>query len=50
MVITIVASGLLKGSCMYVCVGIKVEGRKFTSLGENYLMQISLEAGDDVEQ
>ena len=45
----IVASGLLKGSCMYVCVG-KVEGRKFTSQGENYLMQISLEAGDDVEQ
>lgn len=49
MVITIVASGLLKGSCMYVCVG-KVEGRKFTSQGQNYLMQISLEAGDDVEQ
>ena len=34
---------------MYVCVG-KVEGRKFTSQGENYLMQNSLEAGDDVEQ
>ena len=49
MVITIVASDLLKGSCMYVCVG-EVEGRKFTSLGENYLMQISLEPGDDVEQ
>lgn len=49
MVITIVASGLLKGSCMYVCVG-KVEGRTFTLLGENYLMNISLEVGDDVEQ
>ena len=49
MVITIVASGLLKGSCMYVCVG-EVEGRKFTSQGENYLMQISLEPGDDMEQ
>lgn len=49
MVITIVASGVLKGSCMYVCVG-KVEGRIFTSLGDNYLMQTSLEVGDDVEQ
>ena len=34
---------------MYVCVG-KVDERKLTSLGENYLMQISLEVGDDVEQ
>lgn len=36
---------------MHVCVCRKGGGdRKFTSLGENYLMQISLEAGDDVEQ
>ena len=49
MVITIIASGLLKGPCMYVCVG-KVEWRTFTLLGENYLTHISLEVGDDVEQ